>query len=741
MKQVKIFLIIIFAFTIFARGLVAQDIKNMTLLSNFGMGEGDSKAVFAAGSLVFYGLGSKIQIASFSNPASPVKVGSVIVSDVVEGLVRTSINSIQYIVACGGSFMWIINVANPTTPFLISTVDVAPGTTCEGIATSGTYAYIAAGTGGLKIYDITTPAAPAFVSEVTTLDYCESVIISQPYIYIAANDPNAEPVPWTGKSFIYDISTPQTPIYKSTIMGYGGYHQYMNVRGAYAYICDYNSGGGLQVINVSDVTNPVNVTTIPLGHGTGGITFDGNYAYVAVADSGMYIFNIVTPASPVFTGKIETPGLPKAVYYGSINVAGTQTLHIYVSNAGSAPGMSAINVSVPAAPVTSAFLPALASASGIAYTPFYSNGKVFVAYGSAGLRIIDVSLPSSPSLLSTLALGGDSRAVVVSGNYAYVAARDSGVHIVDVTNAASPIKIKTIKTPRARGVATSTTILYVAASDSGMGLIDISDPLNASVISYTGSSVYGENVTANGNVAGLTDYRQITFYDITTLNVPVKKGSTESFRIGNEGFKIDGNFAYVPDGDSLKIFNIENLMSPTLVSKIKTGGYGYTAAISGNYCYVASEATGVRAINISNPAAPIEDGYYDFIAQSRGVTAYGKYVYVAEKTAGLTIYSNDLVTSVEDKDAIIPEYIILHQNYPNPFNPSTNIAFELKERAFVFLEVFNLLGQRVAVLLNDQLTAGSYNVPFEGLSLSTGVYMYSLNVNGFKIVKKMTLIK
>ncbi|MCK7523002.1 MAG: hypothetical protein MZV64_37650 [Ignavibacteriales bacterium] len=70
-----------------------------------------------------------------------------------------------------------------------------------------------------------------------------------------------------------------------------------------------------------------------------------------------------------------------------------------------------------------------------------------------------------------------------------------------------------------------------------------------------------ENVTVNGNIAGLTDYSQITFYDITTPNVPVKKGSTESFRIGNEGFAIDGTFAYVPDGDSLKIFSIADLMT------------------------------------------------------------------------------------------------------------------------------------------------------------------------------------
>jgi hypothetical protein len=136
--------------------LFGQQTLNVSLLGNFGKGEGESKAVFAAGSLVFYGLGNKVQIASFSNPSAPVRIGSVILSDVVEALVRTSIGGNQYIVASGGSKMWIINVQNPTTPSLVSTVDVASGTTCEGIATSGTYAYVAAGDAGLRIYSIAT---------------------------------------------------------------------------------------------------------------------------------------------------------------------------------------------------------------------------------------------------------------------------------------------------------------------------------------------------------------------------------------------------------------------------------------------------------------------------------------------------------------------------------------------------------------------------------------------------------
>ncbi len=729
MKTNKLFILILLSLIVFSQGLIAQLSQNMTLLGNFGRGEGESKGVFAAGSLVFYGIGNKVQIATFSDPQSPVKIGSVILTDIVEDLVRTSINGNQHLVVSGGTKMWLINVQNPTTPSLVVSVEVAPGTTCEGIATSGTYAYVAAGGAGFKIYNISTPSSPVLVASIDSLEYCESVVISGQYAYIAAGS----------RSHILDITNPASPIYVGRIDGYGGYHQYINVRSGYAYVCNYDAG--IAVVNVTNPANPVNVLEVPSGYRTARIIFDGNYGYVAIGDSGVAIYNVINPASPVYTTKIQTTGRAASLYYGAITINGTPTGHIFVANRNPAPGVSAINVSDPNLPVTTSFLPAIPAATGSAFIPFYTDGKVYVAYGTAGLRIIDVTNPSNVSLLGTADLGGDSRAVVVSGNYAYVAARDSGVYVVDVTNPASPVKIKTILTPRARGIAINGSIVYVAASDSGMGIIDIINPSDPVVVAYTGSEVYGENVAVNGNIAGITDYGQITFYDISVPTAPVKKGSTGSFTTGNEGFSIEGTYAFVPDGDSLKIFNIADLNSPVLLSKIETGGYGYIADVEGNYCYVASEGTGIRAINITNPSSPVEDGYYDDVPQSRGVTANGRYVYVAEKIDGLTIYSNDLVTSVEDEFSNIPENITLHQNYPNPFNPTTNIAFELKEKAFVSLEVFNSLGQRVAVLLNNQLSAGLTNVSFDGSLLSTGVYLYRLQANGVTIGKKMILIK
>ena len=728
MKTYKVFLFFLMGMILFGHQLTAQQSQNMTLLGNFGKGEGESKAVFAAGSLVYYGLGNKLQIASFTNPQSPVKIGSVILSDIIEDLVRTSIGGNQHLVLSGGSKMWLINVQNPTTPSLVASVEVAPGTTCEGIATSGTYAYVAAGDAGFRIYDISTPSNPLFVTSIDSLEYCESVVISGQYAYVAAGT----------RSFIIDITNPASPTYVGRMTGYGGYHQYVNVRSGYAYICNYDAG--MQIVNVTNPASPVNVMEVPSGYRTARIIFDGNYGYAAIGDAGVAIYNTVNPASPTFVTQIQTTGRAASLYYGAITIGGTPTGHIFVANRNPAPGVSAINVSTPSAPATTSFLAAIPSATGSAFTPFYSDGKVYVAYGTAGLRIIDVTNPSNVTLLGTANLGGESRGVVVSGNYAYVAAMDSGVHVVDVTNPTSPVKLSTINTSRARGIAINGNYVYVATRDSGLVVMDINIPANPTWLTNV-SGLDIENVATTGTVVGISLWSSIWFYDITNPENPIVKGSTPTLTNGNEGFSIAGNYAYVPDGDSLKIYNISDLMSPTFVSKIRTGGYGYLSANDGDYCYVASEGTGVRAINISNPSVPFEAGFYDDVPQSRGVAVNGKYVYVTEKIDGLTVYSNDLVTSVEGDESFIPENITLHQNFPNPFNPTTNILIELKENSFVTLEVFNSLGQKVAVLLNNQLSAGSTNVVFDASSLSTGVYMYRLNANGFVLGKKMILIK
>ncbi|MCU0372878.1 MAG: T9SS type A sorting domain-containing protein [Ignavibacteria bacterium] len=83
----------------------------------------------------------------------------------------------------------------------------------------------------------------------------------------------------------------------------------------------------------------------------------------------------------------------------------------------------------------------------------------------------------------------------------------------------------------------------------------------------------------------------------------------------------------------------------------------------------------------------------------------------------------------------------LFQNYPNPFNPTTKISYKINKEGFVSLMVYNLVGQVVGVLVEEQQISGSYEVEFDASQLTTGVYLYKLQVNGYTSVKRMTVLK
>jgi hypothetical protein len=98
------------------------------------------------------------------------------------------------------------------------------------------------------------------------------------------------------------------------------------------------------------------------------------------------------------------------------------------------------------------------------------------------------------------------------------------------------------------------------------------------------------------------------------------------------------------------------------------------------------------------------------------------------------------LTDIKQVDAL-PTKFELQQNYPNPFNPTTVIEFSLANEAMTSLRVYNILGQEVALLVNQNQKPGTYKVNFDASELTSGIYFYQLNSGSMKIVKKMLLIK
>jgi hypothetical protein len=83
----------------------------------------------------------------------------------------------------------------------------------------------------------------------------------------------------------------------------------------------------------------------------------------------------------------------------------------------------------------------------------------------------------------------------------------------------------------------------------------------------------------------------------------------------------------------------------------------------------------------------------------------------------------------------------LSQNYPNPFNPTTNFEFKIQNSGFVKLTVYDINGKEISVLLNQQMSAGTYQATFDGSSLASGTYFYKIETEKFSETKKMLMIK
>lgn len=106
----------------------------------------------------------------------------------------------------------------------------------------------------------------------------------------------------------------------------------------------------------------------------------------------------------------------------------------------------------------------------------------------------------------------------------------------------------------------------------------------------------------------------------------------------------------------------------------------------------------------------------------------------------LNFVATTIPTSVEGENTVVDNFY-LEQNYPNPFNPSTKINYGLKKSGNVEITVYNVLGNKVATLVNGYKSAGMHSVDFNASNLASGIYFYKIVTTGFIQTKKMILEK
>ena len=157
--------------------------------------------------------------------------------------------------------------------------------------------------------------------------------------------------------------------------------------------------------------------------------------------------------------------------------------------------------------------------------------------------------------------------------------------------------------------------------------------------------------------------------------------------------------------------------------------------------FLATGNDGMRAYSYDGSSL-INTAHIDLSDFSIDVTvASDGTIFLAYGDKGLFAYTYSVYVGIEDNFEFIMGNYTLSQNYPNPFNPKTIINYELRITNYVDLSIYNLLGQKVATLVNKKQTTGNCKVEWDASGFTSGIYFYRIEAGEFQDVKKMILLK
>jgi hypothetical protein len=210
-----------------------------------------------------------------------------------------------------------------------------------------------------------------------------------------------------------------------------------------------------------------------------------------------------------------------------------------------------------------------------------------------------------------------------------------------------------------------------------------------------------------------------------------------------------------PDINSFKLLRLVDstqaaMLRPVLDSakfesgKVLLGWHGSLVNVSGFYVQRKSgDSTSARPFTTIATLSKSASGYVDTTRQDSVKVTYQV---LAFNQYGISDASNRIVVSVKPSDVNSPEQkkqynYALEQNYPNPFNPATQITYQLATACPVVLQLFDILGREVAVLVNAEQKAGIYKVALNLENYSCGIYFYTLQAGTFRSTKKMLFLK
>ncbi|MBI5192337.1 MAG: hypothetical protein HZA08_02715 [Nitrospirae bacterium] len=357
-------------------------------------------------------------------------------------------------------------------------------------------------------------------------------------------------------------------------------------------------------------------------------------------------------------------------------------------------------------------------APGFANNVDVSGDHAYVAGGSGGLYVADISNPSSPVLRGSVDTPGNANDVRVVGNLVYVADGASGLQIVDATNPAVPVIIGSANTPGdAWDVVVNGNYAYIADGSSGLQIINISNPALPTIVGSLDTPGTAKGVDVSGNIAVVADSTSgIRVIDVSDPAHPVSVGSVSN---GSDAvdLAISGSTAYeVQYTNGLRSVDINNPSAPAEIGNETVGGYLFDIATWGNFAFSADvlRVNAVPIHDITTPSTPLFRAVLDFSGyrddNGTGIAVTPNYLYL---TAGRDILENGTTGWWDGYTRLyIGQYAEIVDSGSTP--PTVSITSPANNA-----EVIEGSTLPVTVLATDDVMVASVNILVDGNIVST----------------------
>lgn len=536
------------------------------------------------GSVLFVADGTAgVVVLDVSDPSVPAVIGT-------HPATAFEVDVVGTVLVAAGAGVSVLDVADPANPTLLGSIDL-PGNEDE-VVLAGSTAYVGAGGSGLHLVDVTNPAGPGLLGTFSGGGELHDLAVHGDVVYGAFGDAGLR---------LVDVSSPAAPAALGTV-DIGGEALSVCLKDTEVWVGD--DAFGVERVDVSNPLAPRSLARADVRGTQGrGLATSGSTLLVASL-AGLELVDL--GGTPVAHSRSIARTVRLQVQDAVNGVGRETTRDVWGVTYNHPPSVDAFAWEASA----TARVPGLEGSFPleVATTLLPAGNLLYVADGSQGVRIVDVSQVDAPTEVGFYPLAGAAQGLCLDGHRLFVVERFYGLRILDVSNPRAPVEMGSLATSELTwDVEVAGTTAYLTGL-SGLLTVDVSDPAQPVVLGGLSDIGFQLDVEIVGGLAYLASISYgLRIVDVGDPAQPVVLGALE---LGEgRSVAVRGDHVFLAAGSlGLLAVDVSSPAKPRLAGVFDTPDTSFHAVVDGDYAYVADNETGMLVVDVRQPAFPRSAG-------------------------------------------------------------------------------------------------------------------------------------